>query len=72
VFSLWLLKAMNSSYIGQVGAMRASCSVVCHRRPGDTVLGFDWFFRWIRRLGVVCCTHVLLDMKKPTKFRSKL
>jgi len=45
VFSLWLLKAMNSLYIGQVGAMRANCSAMCHRRPGGTVLGSDWFFR---------------------------
>jgi len=45
VFSSWLLRAMNFSYIEQVGAMRASCFVVCHKRPGGTVLGSDWFFR---------------------------
>jgi len=60
VSSLSLLRAMNSLYIGQVGAMRASCSAVCHRRLGGIVPGFDWFFRWIRQSegGMLCSCSV--------------
>jgi len=60
VSSLSLLRAMNSLYIGQVGAMCASYFAAYHRRLRGIVPGFDWFFRWIRRSegGMLCSCSV--------------
>jgi len=45
VFSLWLLRAMSSSYTEQEGASCASCSAKCRRMLVGIVLGLGWFFR---------------------------
>ena len=56
VFSLSLLRAMNSSCIEQVGASCASCSVEYHRTRVGIVLELGWFFRLLRQSegGMLC------------------
>jgi len=51
VFSLSLLRAMNSSCTEKGGASCASCSAKCCRMHVSIVLGLGWFFCWLRQFG---------------------